>query len=562
MHSRTWLVATGCLTALGLLAASCAPAAPPAPAPQATAAPSKLETPAAKPPAAPSPSPKAAGPRSGGVLPRANADDPPHLDIHQVSSISANLSLTNVYNALLRLDPANVDKAIPDLAEKWTLDPDGKTYTFRLREGVKWHDGKPFTSADVKFSLDRMAFWKEHKIVSPRGGALLSAVEKVEVLDPSAVKVSLKYPSGSFLGNLSAGWVLMLPRHIEEARGDLKKDAVGTGPFKWKAWNLGSSIELTKNPDYFLKGLPYLDGITIYAIRDDATRFAAFRTGRVRMTTMTSQALTHVQADKVRQEMADRAVVITHPTALRFLLFMPSKRKPWDDVRVRQAVHLAFDRKAALAVNYGMGVGGAALHPNGAWGIPEDDIAKRPGFRQPKDADVATARRLLAEAGYQNGFKTRFLVLSLGTVQRQGEVVRDQLAQIGIDAALELQPGATFYDRMDRHDFDLGLFSPAEAVDDPDSILTGYYVTGAPRNFGEFSDREIDELSRKQAAMMDVTERRKVVLQAQERILELGMYVVLFWDSYNVAFWKEVRGFKPGFGGFNLNNLDHVWLDK
>ncbi|MBI2906155.1 MAG: hypothetical protein HYX92_00720 [Chloroflexi bacterium] len=555
------------LNILAIAVASCAPAAAPAPTPRPTSAPAKAETPAAKPVApastpAATPKPAADQPRYGGVLTRANPEDPPNLDVHQASSVNAQLPLANIYNGLVRYDPADVNKVIPDITEKWEVSPDGKVYTFSLQKGVKWHDGRPFTSEDAKFSLERMAFWKEHKIVSPRGGALLSPVEKVDAVDPNTLKVTLKYPSASFLENAASGFVLMLPKHVIQAKGDMKKDAVGTGPFKFKDWSLGVSFEVVKNPDYFVKGLPYLDGVKVFPIKDDATRLAAFRTGQIRMTGIASKALTHTEAERVRREMPDKATVVSHPAAMRYLLFFNSKKKPWDDIRVRQAVDLVFDRKAAIAINTNVGVLGASLHPTGKWGIPEDDMAKRPGYRQPKDQDVAKAKSLLTEAGYADGFKTTMLVRSGTVSEQQGVVAKDQLGKIGINVSLDVRESAVWQDRSNRHDFEISSLPASDPTDDPDATFSAYYITGGSRNFGEFSDKQIDDLFKKQAATLDEKERKKLVLQIQERILELALYPVIFWDVYNMGYWNEVRGYKPGFGPYTHNNLDRVWLAR
>ncbi|MBI2906336.1 MAG: hypothetical protein HYX92_01630 [Chloroflexi bacterium] len=555
------------LVAVGPLVASCAPAASPAPTakPAAKAEPTAAAKAAATTPATgptATPKPAADQPRPGGVLTRTNPEDPAHLDVHQATAVSAQLGLANVYNGLVRFAPVDVNKVIPDIAERWEVSADARVFTFRLRQGVKWHDGKPFTSEDARFSLERMAFWKENKIISPRGGAMLSGVEKVETPDANTVKVTLKYPSASFLGNAASGWVLVLPKHVLQAKGDMKKDAIGTGPFKWKSWNFGVSQELVKNPDYFMKGLPYLDGVTIYPIKDESTRFAAFRTGQVRMTGIASKALTHAQAAQVRKEMGDKVVVVTHPAAMRHLFFMNFKKKPWDDIRVRQAIDLAFDRQAALAVNSGVGMLGAAMHPKGAWGIPEDEMAKMPGFGQPKDRDIAKAKSLLAEAGYPSGFKTEVIIRTGGISEAEGVVAKDHLAKIGVDVSLKIVDSATHHSRLDQHDFDSSFLLASDPTDDPDAIFSAYYITGGSMNFGQFSDKQVDELFAKQTAMLDEAERKKVVIDIQKRILELAAYSIVFWDAYNMGFWREVRGYKPGFGPYTHNSLDRVWLAK
>lgn len=552
---------------LVLLLAGCAPAAAPTPTTKPTAAPVKVETPAAKPtvaPSAPSPTPKPAAeqPRYGGTLTRVVYEDPGHLDVHQVALGPALHALPNVYNGLARFHPLEHDKIIPDLAEKWEISPDGLTYTFYLRKGVKWHDGKPFTSADAKITIDRMAFWKEYKIVSPRGQQLFFALDRVETPTDDTVKVSLKHPSASFLSNIASGAVMVLPKHILDVKGDMKKDAIGTGAFKFKSWNFGVSMEMVKNPDYFVKGLPYLDGITFYVIKDSATRFAAFRTGQVKMTGIGSPAMSHSQAELARRELADKITVAQHPALRRFMFFSNVKRKPWDDLKVRKAADLTLDRQGAIKLHDNVGTIGAALDPKGVWGIKESDMTKRPGYRQPKDADVAEAKKLLADAGYPTGLKAGMLTRSTGDTPQVAEVMKEQLGKIGIDVTLEPKETAVAEDRANRHDFDTMCWAVADPFDDPDIAIGGYYTTGTGRNYGAFSDKAIDQLYEKQSRTLDTAERKKLVIEIQERLLEVSIYPILFWDVYNLGFWKEVKGYMPGPGFLSFNNLDHVWLAK
>ncbi|MBI2906829.1 MAG: hypothetical protein HYX92_04135 [Chloroflexi bacterium] len=564
----------GGVSVLMALLAGCAPAASPAPTIEnvsqapATPAPSapKPAAPsaaAAATPAGPTPTVKPATeqPRYGGTLDRAHYLDPRSLDVHQESVPAAHLPLANSYNGLVKLDTVELTKVVSDLAEQWEVTPDGASWTFHLRKGVRWHDGKPFTVEDAKYSLERMAFWKEHKIVSPRGGALLSAVKVVEVLDENKVKVTLKYPSASFIANAAAGWVLILPKHVIQAKGDMKKDVIGTGPFLWKSYNPGVTIELAKNPTYFIKDRPYLDGIRFYIMGDAATRLAAFRTGRVKMTTLGASAISHVEAETVRKEMADSAVVQDYRAQTRFMFVSRITKAPWSDIRVRKAIDLAFDRQAAIKVNFNVGTVGAAMDPKGMWGIPEEEMKQRPGYRQPKDDDVAQAKRLMAEAGYPTGLKATMLTRSMAAHVRMATIAKDQLAKIGIDAEMDLQEGTVVEALWQRRAFEIAPTSFSDPLDDPDVALSSYYVTNGARNYADFSNKEIDELFEKQARTLDAAERRKLVRHIQERILDLAVYPVFYWDSQNLAQWKEVRGYKP-LGSATHNSLVDVWLAK
>ncbi|MDP2952689.1 MAG: ABC transporter substrate-binding protein, partial [Chloroflexota bacterium] len=250
------------LVILGLLLAACAPAASPTPAPT---KPAPTVAPAAPAPTA-APAPAAEKPRSGGILTSSFSGDPSSFDSHQERTVLNLAPVAPAYSLLVQNDPADNSKIIPDLAERWEVSPDGKVYTFYIRKGVKFHDGKPATSADVKANFDRIIF-PPKGVLSHRKDTLQS-VEKLEAPDDYTVRFILKFPHAGFLQMVGNPYNSIFPKHVLEAKGDMKKDIVGTGPFKLKDFNRGVSFELVKNPDYFVPGRPYLDGITFYIIKD------------------------------------------------------------------------------------------------------------------------------------------------------------------------------------------------------------------------------------------------------------------------------------------------------
>ncbi|MBI2910230.1 MAG: ABC transporter substrate-binding protein [Chloroflexi bacterium] len=550
-------------TVLGLLAASCGLGASPTAKPAEVAP--KLETRVAKPttaPAAPSPTAKPAAdqPRYGGILTRAMDADLDHFDLQQAQAANFSQILFNVYQGLVRLHPIEHQKIVPELAEKWEISPDGKTYTFKFYKDIRWHDGKPFTVEDVKYSLQRIHRPREFKTVSPRGEALLTAMDSVETIGEDTIRLNTLYPSASFLLNLATGWIGIGPKHILLAKGDMRRDAIGTGPFKLKESNAGVSVELTKNANHFDKGVPHLDGIKFYVVRDGGTRFSAFRTGQVRMTFIGSKGLSDTEAEIVKREMVDQAVVYDHDSQARFTLAFNFQRSPWNDVRVRKAVDLAFDHQAAIKVGGNRGHIGS-IYPQ-PWGMKPDELAKLPGYRSPKDADIAEARRLMAEAGFAGGLKTTLLFRAAEPNVRQAEVTRDQLAKIGINAELVVLQQAALEDRMARRAFDLVCINWTANTSDPDETLYTYYASGGSRNYGGFSDKMMDELIDKQARTLDKKEREVLLAQIERRSTDLVPMLILFWDLYQMGAWKEVKGFKPGPGVHPWGKFDRVWLAK
>ncbi|MDP2953504.1 MAG: ABC transporter substrate-binding protein, partial [Chloroflexota bacterium] len=259
---------------LVLIVASCAPAATPTPAAPPVTSLAPTATPATV------PTPAAVTPKYGGILKTNNRGDPAHLDLTQIKSYASVHPLIPVYSMLMQTEPKDATKLTTDLAEKWELSPDGKVYTFSLRNGVKFHDGNPLTSADVKYSF-------EHYRNPPKGVIIqlktaLDNVERIEAPDASTVKFTLKQPQGSFLEVTSAPFMVIYPKHLlEQDPNIMKKKVVGTGPFRLKDYNRGVNLELERNPDYFVNGRPYLDGVQRYIISDPAAIMSALRTQRI-----------------------------------------------------------------------------------------------------------------------------------------------------------------------------------------------------------------------------------------------------------------------------------------
>lgn len=546
----------GSLCILSLLFAGCAPAAV-AP----TAA--KAESPAAKvtaAPAAPSPTakPTADQPQYGGVVVRLQTREVAGFDVQREQAADASSTLFNVYQGLVRVHPLDHQTIVAELAQSWQISPDGKTYTFKFHPGIKWHDGQPLTMDDVKYSLDRMHKPKEFNTVAPRS-SLLAVMDKAEVVGPDSVAVTTQYPSASFLLNLATGWVAIEPKNIILAKGDMRRDLIGTGPFKLKEFNASVSLDLARNPDYYIKGLPYLDGIKFYLVKDGATRFSAFRTGKAQITSSGSGSLSPLEADLVRKEMADKAVVYEHDAQTRYAITPNAQKAPWNDVRVRKAMDLAFDRQAAIKVNGKGNIGGVYVSP---WGMKLDELAKLPGYRQPKDADVAEAKKLLADAGFPNGLKTTLLARPGGAVERQAVVAKDQLAKIGIEAELVLVEMVTFQERLDRRAFDLFSYNQTDNTGDPDETLFTYYATGGSRNFGDYSDKALDDLIQKQSRTLEEAARKTILADIEKKLMDQVPMVICFWDVLHAGAWKEVRDFKPGPGIHPWGKLDMAWLAK
>lgn len=578
---KFWILVTA-FTALDLLLASCAPTATPAATPQpvapaatiALASPTTPGTPGGLKPAGPIPTSKPAGaqPKYGGILTVSIYADMPSLDPHQDSNFTVVTLAQPAMNGLIEFDPSDPNWQIrPGLAERWETSKDGTKLTLYLLKDVKWHDGKPFTSADAKFSLDRAGVNPAKGIILPRGKAF-EVVEKIETPDDYTLVLTLKYPSAELMDLLAAGSHLMLPKHVVEPLGSAKirkvEQAVGTGPFKAKSYDSGVGWELVKNPAYFRKGLPYLDGIRYYVVKDESTRFSAFRTKRVLMDAK-SPGFSPAQKETLEKSPEAAQVVFTGGIVNSIWGVWMNTRHPGPigDTRVRKAFHLAIDRQKIqklFAQTQAPGVLGTVIFPTSKFAIPLEQIEKMPGFRQPKDADIAEAKRLLEEAKLPKDF-TVPLVTREGAINRDmTTIVAEELKNLGVGATVKILDTASYYDVQQKKDFVASPYVYGSWSPSPHFSFGDRFVTEGGKNYEGVSDVRIDSLFAKQERSLDTEERKKLFWEI-ERIVreEIVPVVPLFWGTKYAAQWKEVKGYAGlGLGYYEGNRMEDVWLDR
>ncbi|MFH1485072.1 MAG: ABC transporter substrate-binding protein [Chloroflexota bacterium] len=540
---------------LGLLVSGCTPAAAPTPEPA-------VPAPKAAAPAA-TPKPAAGQPESGGVLTFWLTHDQPSMDPNQETTIFQQMLCRPVYSTLLRLDPTKLpddEVIIGDLAEKWEVSNDGKTLTFQLRKGVKFHDGSPLTSEDVKFTFERLAN-PPTGIKSPTK-ELWQRIAKVEAPDAGTVKLTLERPIGWILDLMAdnIGGIVSKNQVSKDQKALLQK-GMGAGPFKFKSWDHGTGTELVKNENYYLKGKPYLDGIRGIVIPDAATEVAALRTGQVLFTGQGTRGLT-VSESKIVEKDLPGIKLVRYRSTTRQEFFLNSQKKPFTDVRVRRALLMVLDQQAAIDLGYeGAGFKGGPLPP-GKFSLPEAKLKELPPYTGPTAANIEAAKKLLAEAGFANGFSTTFAQGSTPQYEEMQLAISNQLRKIGIDVKVrvlaypvELRAAAA------KGDFDVMQIPKMSSLNDADSYLTAYITDGSD-NFGKFSDKTVDELYEKQAAILDVAERKKVTDQLQMRVWELAPSWTVLWPQYIAAANPKVKGWN----GMNVlrQNLeyDHIWLAK
>lgn len=548
------------LVALGIsgsaVLAACAPAAAPAaPAPQAAATP----RPAAQTTPAPQPT-QVVQPRYGGTLSVVAIADPDHLDAQQTGSINTSILVAPAYNNLVYLGSQEGDPTVaqPDLAEKWDVSNGGLTYTFKIRQGVRFHDGAPLTANDVVFNLRRMK--SPPKGVQSNVAYALVAVDKIDAVGNDTVVVTMKQPFAPFMSNLLNDQMPMYSKAYVEKQGDMKATVMGTGPFKFKSYTPSASFELVKNDDYWVKGRPYLDGISFAIIKDPATRLAALRTGRAQLSGRVFGALTPTEASTLKKDAPD-FTFSPSPSVIGPFLFMNMRVAPFTDPRVRKAVFLAVDRQAAIKIiAQGDGLLGNYF-PIQGWGVPPEELGKMPGFRQPKDQDIAEARRLLSEAGFPNGFSLKLLSRNNEVTKTAAIFAADQLSKIGVTATVEVLEDAVFWDTGGKGQQQATVFTPAVLTGDPSDIGRNI-APGSPRNFtGNDKDPKLNELWDKQMSTVDEKARRAVVQDLERYLLtEEVPAVPLVWPISSIAVSPRVHGFTTGVTDYANNRHQRTWL--
>ena len=501
-------------------------------------------------------------PRRGGVLLAIIGADPPSLDPHQESTF-ANLQLVApLYSTLLQIDPYEYPKIVGDVATEWKVSPDGLTYTFKIRPGIRFHDGSPLTAADVKATYDKIVF-PPAGVLSIRKNAY-TEIAAVEAPDAATVVFKLKFASASLLNNLASPWNVIYPkRHLDKDPNYFKTNVVGSGPFKFKSYTRGSTFEGERNPDYFVKDRPYLNGYKFYISPETAVRAAAIRSGRAYIE---FRDLPNAEVEAIRKQLGDKVVVQTTPMVGQFGIAMNNTVKPFTDIRVRKALTLGFDRHTAGKVLYGitgLKLVGALMRPGSEWAIPEADLAKIPGFWKDADKSRAEAKRLLAEAGYPNGLKVTLKNRNIKLPYQDFAVFAIQeWRKIGVDVENRpLETAAWFSDGQNTGNFELIVAPTVEYMDDPDQFL-GRYVTNSTQNWSRFSDPRIDDLFSRQARSLDPAERHRLVVELQKVVLDNAYYMPGLWWMRNVVHLAKVKNYVAPPSHFTNQKLQDVWLSE
>lgn len=498
-------------------------------------------TPAASPAASPvansAPDPNA---KSGGTLKVGLQADPAELDPGLTQLTAAWHVIEHVYEGLVAVSPTLTP--VPQLAESWEISADGITYTFHLRKGVKFHNGREFVADDVKYSFERVL---DPKTASPNASELAS-IAKIEAADPATVVLTLKSADSSFMAKLMGNAAMIVPKEEVEKTGDLMQTMVGTGPFKFVEYIPNSSVKLVKNENYWLEGRPYLDGLELQVITEATSRTAALVQGSV-------DFIEYAPVQDIPTFKKNDALVVTgdQNTNIRYAALNIS-RAPFDKLEVRQAISKVVDRKPIIdAAVFGYGTATNVIFPETYWAGIKSEIPA---------VDVEGAKALLEKAGAA-GFKCKIQSwASYPFLSNAAVVLQEQLKQIGVEAELDLQENATYLANYFKGDYDISVTGTSAYVD-PNDVLFANFGTGESNNGMKYSNPEVDKLLADGIAVTEQSKRAEIYGQQQEILLKDLPWINLFIANQYEAMKSMVKGYVHIPTGTNSSIRD-VWLNQ
>jgi peptide/nickel transport system substrate-binding protein len=505
--------------------------------------------------------------KSGGMLKMPNFASPASMSIHEEITRAAVTVLSPVFNNLVLFDQHNrqntIDTIVPDLAETWSWDEAKTALTFKLHRGVKWHDGKPFTAADVKCTWDLLQGKATEKFrLNPRKSWYRN-LDEVTTNGDDEVTFHLKRPQPYLPVLLASGVSPVYPCHVTPAQ--MRQHPIGTGPFRFVEYKPNEYVKLTRNTDYWKAGRPYLDGLDFPIIASVATRNLLFIAGNADMTLTYGVSMPLLR--DIKSQVADAVCEVTVDNGARNLIINPGK-PPFDNPELRRALSLSLDRKAFVDILVeGQGQLGATMQPppDGIWGMPPDMLATLPGYDRDVAKNRAEARAIMEKLGYGPDKRLSVTVSTRITAgYRDPAVIAiDQMKEIYIDAVLEPIETANWFPKVIRKDYTIGVNVSETAVDDPDQMFYENYACGSDRNYTGFCDKEVDALIERQSSEADPEKRRQLVWEIERALARDASRPIIFYTRVATCWHPRVKGLTIVANSvFNGWRFEDVWLDR
>ena len=515
---------------------------------------------------------RAQRPKRGGTL-ILRGWDPPFFDPMLSTAYRVQIPITFTHSRLLkhRAGPNVAPATFPlegDLAESWTQ-PNETTYVFKLRRGVRWHpkppvNGRELTAEDVRYTVERFLGLKGNPTAY-----MLSSVDRVEVVDRYTVKFVLKEPFSWLLDVLANPMaVAIVARECVEKFGDLKKAeaVVGTGPWMLESYRPNGGLTFVRHPGYFVPGLPHIDRIDYLVDEDNASRMAAFLAGKYDLGWEFPGSINRTDWVQIKDGLKQKRPNLRtaeFPSNVETHISMRTDLPPFKDVRVRQAVALAIDRQGIIDTSYeGVGQINAAV-PAGLvdWALPINQMGDAARYFR---HDPAEARRLLAAAGYPNGFPASLCFTTYGStlLTDNAQLILKYLKDVGITTKLDQREYGAFIASCYFGKFDSMTYGPQTPFLDPDNFLYGMHHPGEQKNQSHVDDPVVTDMLIRQRRISDVAKRREVIHELQ-RYLARQQYYVQIPSGIYVAVWDgALKNYGPNLGYDYGGRLMAAWLDR
>ena len=505
--------------------------------------------------------------KSGGVLKFYHRGTPPSGSIHEEATNSTVSPYMGVFNNLVMYDQSvatnSADTIVPDLATEWRWNDDGTELTFALREGVTFHDGKPFTAADVVCTWNLVLGNAKARLRKNPRKSWYKNLEKVSANGDHEVTFTLKRRQPAFLSLLAGGYSPVYPCHVPPKK--MRTHPIGTGPFKFVELKQNEHVKFTRNEDYWKEGRPYLDGHEWTIIKSRSTRVLAFVAGKFDMTFNSDVTVPLLKDVK---EQAPHVVCHKGPTNVSTNLIVNQDSPPFDNADIRKAMVLTIDRDAYIQIlGHGETIKSGALlpPPAGVWGMPPDVLKNVAGYNPDVAANREEARKIMEGLGYgpDNRLEVKVATRNIAIYRDPAVILIDHLKEIYIDGELETVETSNWHAKVARKDYQVGLNLTGIGVDDPDAMFYENYACGSQRNYTGYCKQEMMDLFEKQSMMDNGPERLELVWEIDKRLQEDAARPIIFNNVAATCWQPFVKGFTMMTNSvYNGWRLEDVWLDR
>ena len=502
----------------------------------------------------------------GGTILRFKPSEGPTWDGHRERTENTHDIVDTMFDQIIMVNPHKQGELVGQLATDWDVSNDGTVYTFNLNRGVEFHNGNAFNAADVKFTLEDVILNPPEGIIGVFAG-VLAAIDTVTTPDDNTVIITLKERDASFLASIGSGRIHMFDKEFIEAEGRERMTewpAIGTGPFLGKEGGHipGVSVEVFKNPNYFVEGRPFLDGMKFFFIPDTGTQLAAFLTGQVTFDYRPNVT----EREEIIDALGDKVVIQETPSLTWWGIVMNSRVEPYNDLRVRKAVAYAMDKRAVIeVVRQGLGVLGGIVPPGTGFELPMEELLTFAGYSPDREANIAKAKELLTEAGFPNGFDATFFVRNHPAYQDPAVVMQASLREVGIRVTLNVVEQAVFF--ADRREPTTQMTPAGHRYvgTDPNFMFREFHLpndAGGARNDAGVSDQKTIDLFNAQNREVDPVKRKQIVNELERHVLGLYAEPIAYYSVVLYARYSNIKNFFVHTSYAANQQFRDVWIEQ